>query len=166
MPSLLNSIETVPVESLEFFPGNARRGNVEVIAGSLKENEQYAPLVVQRSTRHVLAGNHTLKAAISLGWPEIDVVFVDVDDKRARKINISANRTADLGDYDDRLLAELLAQLDGDYEGTGFDPQDVDKLADSLGDPEPPDEFPDYDDDIDTEYTCPKCSYSWSGKPS
>ena len=78
MPSLLSAIERVPVGSLEFFPGNARRGDVEAIARSLAENEQYAPIVVQRATRHVLAGNHTLKAAQSLGWPEIDVVFVDV----------------------------------------------------------------------------------------
>lgn len=101
MPSLLSAIERVPVGSLEFFPGNARRGDVAAIAASLAENEQYAPIVVQRSTRHVLAGNHTLKAAQSLGWPDIDVVFVDVDDQRARKINLSSNRTAELGSYDE-----------------------------------------------------------------
>lgn len=29
----------------------------------------------------------------------------------------------------------------------------------------PPEDFPEYDDDIDTEYCCPKCGYEWSGKP-
>jgi len=116
--SLLRQIERVPVTSLSFYPGNPRVGNVKVIASSLRENLQYAPLVVQESTRHVLAGNHTLKAARSLGWTEIDVVLVDVDDTRARKIVLSANRTADLGTYDDDALAELLSYLDGDREIT------------------------------------------------
>jgi ParB-like chromosome segregation protein Spo0J len=138
--SLLKKIESVPVGSLEFYPGNPRRGNVAVIASSLAENEQYAPIVVQRSTRCVLAGNHTLKAAVSLGWPEIDVVFVDVDDARARKIVLSSNRTGELPDpdtgqrYDDHALAELLASLDGDLDGTGWDVYDIDGLADKLDD--------------------------------
>lgn len=128
LPSLLSRIETVPAASLEFYPGNARRGDVPMIAESLRENEQYAPLVVQRSTRYVLAGNHTLKAALSLGWAEVDVVFVDVDDKRARKIVLSANRTADAATYDDEDLAGLLAGLDGDYDGTGWTGEDLTEI--------------------------------------
>lgn len=128
MPSLLKQMETVPVTSLEFYPGNPRVGNVPVIADSLRENQQYAPIVVQRSTRYVLAGNHTLKAAISLGWDEIDVVFVDVNDDRARRIVLSSNRTAELGGYDDDALVELLSYLDDDYEGTGWSEEDVDAL--------------------------------------
>jgi len=143
--SLLGQVERVPVKSLSFYPGNPRVGNVPVIADSLRENGQYAPLVVQASTRHVLAGNHTLKAAISLGWDEVDIVLVDADDKRARKIVLSANRTADLGTYDDDALAGLLAALDGDYEGTGWDVHDIGDLADKLGDGNddaPTDEMP------------------------
>lgn len=132
MPSLLKQMETVPVTSLEFYPGNPRVGNVPVIADSLRENQQYAPIVVQRSTRYVLAGNHTLKAAISLGWDEIDVVFVDVNDDRARRIVLSSNRTAELGGYDDDALVELLSYLDDDYEGTGWSEEDVEALINPV----------------------------------
>lgn len=131
MPSLLNQIERVPVDSLEYYPGNPRVGDVPLIAESLRVNQQYAPIVVQRSTRYVLAGNHTLKAATSLGWSEIDAVLLDVDDERARKIVLSSNRTADVGTYDDQALTDLLESLEGDYEGTGYDDQD---LADLLAD--------------------------------
>lgn len=125
MSSLLSQVESVPAGSLEFYPGNARRGDVGMIADSLRENQQYAPLVVQKSTRYVLAGNHTLKAALSLGWGTVDVVFVDVDDARARKIVLSSNRTADAATYDDGDLAALLQGLDGDYAGTGWDEDDL-----------------------------------------
>lgn len=32
--------------------------------------------------------------------------------------------------------------------------------------PEPPEEFPAYDEDIETEHVCPRCGYSWSGNPA
>lgn len=152
MASLLNQIERVPVSALELYPGNPRRGNVPAIAQSLRENEQYAPLVAQKSTGYVLAGNHTLRAARSLGWDEIDVVYVDVDDQRARKILLSANRTSDLAMDDADQLIELLSYLDGDLEGTGWTetdiellitpPPDLDDLGDGLGDPEDDDTWP------------------------
>lgn len=154
MPSLLTQMERVPVDSLVFYPGNPRHGNVAAIAESLTENAQYAPIVVQRSTRHVLSGNHTLKAAQSLGWTEIDAVLVDVDDDRARKIVLSSNRTAELAGYDDEALAGLLEELNADFDGTGWTaedldgfrqllaPPDLDKLGKELGEPGADDAWP------------------------
>lgn len=136
MRSLLGQVERVPVSSLGFYPGNPRVGDVPAIAESLRENGQYAPLVVQASTRRVLAGNHTLKAAMSLGWDEVDVVLVDADDARARKIVLSANRTADLGAYDDSALAELLTALEDDFAGTGWAEEDLAALLEE-NEPEP-----------------------------
>ena len=38
------------------------------------------------------------------------------------------------------------------------------KIAEFMpGEPEPPDDFKEYGDDIDTEHVCPKCGYEWSG---
>ena len=31
---------------------------------------------------------------------------------------------------------------------------------------EPPESFKEFDEDIETEYTCPKCNYQWGGSPS
>lgn len=160
MASLLSQIETVPAGSLEFYPGNPRRGNVPVIAESLKENQQYAPLVVQRSTGYVLAGNHTLKAARALGWDEIDVVFVDVDDERARKIVLSSNRTAELGSYDDDDLMHLLSYLDEDYKGTGWSTEDVAKLIEPDFGPADEDSQPRLDEK--SPVTCPACGHEFS----
>lgn len=137
MTSLIQQIERVPVNSLTLHPQNARRGDIAAIAASLRTNAQFAPIVVQTSTRHVLAGNHTLMAARELGWQEIDAVFVDVDDHHAYRIMLAANRTAELGDTDPDALAELLSYLDGDYEGTGWTDADVAALIIPA---QPPDE--------------------------
>lgn len=41
---------------------------------------------------------------------------------------------------------------------------DLLKLVDDA-EKEAPESFDEYDENIDTEYCCPKCNYTWSGKP-
>lgn len=177
------------LDQLAPYPGNARRGDVEAILGSLKRNGQYRSLIARQTGADgphvVLAGNHTLQALALHGagpcdytagrgkskrpcglchgkiWsPSARVELVTCDDTTAARINLIDNRAADLGDYDTSLLAELLAGLDGDLEGTGYTEADLEGL---LGDdePHPPDEFPDFDDDIETNRKCPQCGYEW-----
>lgn len=150
---LPSTTETADITTLTPHPDNARQGNTTLIAQSLEHNGQYRPLVVQTSTSHVLAGNHTLAAARDLGWDEVSVQYIDVDDTQAKKILLADNRTSDTATYDDHLLAELLDSLD-DLTGTGYDPgdldaltdsftpPDLDDLADQVGDPKPSDGWP------------------------
>src|SRR5690348_7019419 len=83
----------VAVSELKPYPGNPRRGDVNSIRQSLEVNGQYRPIVVNRPTMEVLAGNHTLAAAKGLGWTEIAVTFIDADPERARRIVLADNRT-------------------------------------------------------------------------
>lgn len=124
------------VGDLRTYHRNPRRGNVKAIADSLRVNGQYRPVVINAGTHtgranEVLAGNHTLMAARDLGWETVAAVTVDVDDDQAARIVAADNRTADLGEYDDRLLLELLAELP-DLDGTGYDPGDLAALEAAL----------------------------------
>lgn len=124
--------EKLPVTSLNTFENNPRRGDVAKIAESLDVRGQYRPIVVNRGSHtgrsmEVLAGNHTLAAARELGWDSIDVGIVDVDDETARSIVVADNRLADLGDYDEKALAELLDGLDS--IGTGYTDAEIDALV-------------------------------------
>jgi hypothetical protein len=120
----------VSVDTLLEFEGNPRKGNVKELVESLKANGQYKPIVVQKSTLRIIAGNHLWKAAKELGWTEIDVVKLDVDDSQAKKIVAADNRLADLGAYDEKLLLDLLGDID--LAGTGYVPADVDDLLAML----------------------------------
>lgn len=122
------AMERVALDSVQVHPANPRRGNVPAIAESLERNGQFAPIVVQASTRYVLAGNHTTLAARALSWDHIDAVFVDVDDQAAYRIMLAANRTQELGRYDSDALVELLSYLDGDLIGSGYSDIDVQAL--------------------------------------
>jgi ParB-like chromosome segregation protein Spo0J len=161
----------VPLTELTRFPGNARRGNTEEIRASLRRNGQYRALVVRDTGDGlvILAGNHTRDAIEAEHHTVARCEILTCTDAEARRINLADNRLAEIGTYDDDALVELLSYLDEDYEGTGWDENEVSRLLGAAvgerGDPSPPDEFPGYGDDIDTQYQCPKCSYEWSGKP-
>lgn len=123
---------TIRLDQLRPRKGNPRRGNIDAIAESLERNGQYRPVVVNKPTGEILAGNHTYAAAKRLGWTHIAATFVDVDEDQAARIVLADNRTADLGDYDDTLLLDMLKDLDGDLIGTGYNQDDADALA-ALG---------------------------------
>ena len=122
----------IPITQPRPRKGNPRRGDIDTIAESLERNGQYRPIVVNKPTGEILAGNHTYAAAKRLGWTHIAATFVDVDEDEAARIVLADNRTADLGDYDDTLLLDMLRGMDGDYLGTGFTQDDVDAIA-ALG---------------------------------
>lgn len=141
--------ESVALDSIKLYHQNPRVGNVDAIAESLAINGQYRPIVVQRSSNEILTGNHTWKAAKQLGWPTIQVVYVDVDDKAAKRIVLADNRTSDLSSYDADVLAEVLKGLP-DAQGTGYTDEAVadllkgikagqDDLVDSILRPQPVD---------------------------
>ncbi|MDQ3241212.1 MAG: ParB/RepB/Spo0J family partition protein, partial [Actinomycetota bacterium] len=129
------TIECVPTDSLIPHPDNPRRGNVEAIKESLERNGQYRPIVANRPTREVLGGNHTLRAAVELGWAVIAATFVDVDPEQAKRILLVDNRTNDLAGYDTQALVDLLSELD-DLSGTGYDHDALGELLDELA-PDP-----------------------------
>ena len=112
--------KTVEINLLREFEGNPRKGNVAKLVESLKTNGQYKPIVVQKSTNQILAGNHLWKAAKELNWQLIDVVYADVDDEAAKKIVAADNRLGELGTYDEQALLDLFTMhehFEGKVEG-------------------------------------------------
>lgn len=122
-------MEIIAVElgELKTYDKNPRRGNVDLIAESLRTYGQYKPITVNKRDNTILAGNHTYQAAYKLGWKYIDVVFVDVEPDVAAKIVAIDNRTTDLSEYDNKILLELLKELP-DLDGSGYDQSDLDDL--------------------------------------
>lgn len=109
------------------YPGNPRRGDQDAITASIRDLGLYRTIIAQRSTGHVLAGNHTLRALLDLGAEQVPVTWLDVSDTRAAAIVARDNRTSELGTYDD---AELLALLTADEDVLVLSGYDDDDLAD------------------------------------
>ena len=135
----------VPIGTLTFHPRNPRRGNLEAITDSLRRFGQLRPVLVQRSTGFIVAGNHIARAAGDLGWAHLAAVVVELDDATASGYLLADNRASDLGTYDEALLAALLEEqaAAGNLAGIGYGRDDIDELvarvlaeAERKGDPD------------------------------
>jgi hypothetical protein len=166
-------VRRVRLEELHHDPANARKHgprNLDNLVASLQEFGQVEPLVVQKGTGKVIGGNGRLTAMKSLGYTECDIVEFDGSQIQAAALGITLNRSAEHASWDNSALAETLRALqeeEFDLEAVGFTDDEVDAMfgADQPAIADPPDDFNAYDEAIDTEYCCPKCGYSWSGKP-
>ena len=128
----------VPINELTPHPDNVREGDIGAISLSLETHGQYRPIVVQESSNRIIAGNHTWKAAVQLGWKKIAATFIDVTDDQASRIMLVDNRTNDIASYDDQALADLLIELANTeigLVGTGYDGDDLDDVLQKLDRP-------------------------------
>ena len=119
----------VDITTLDELPGNPRKGDVDAVARSYAAFGQQKPVVVQRRGQKtvVIDGNHQLKAAWQLGWDQIAVSPFKVKDAKTGRVRagtvaeadayaLAVNRTADLGVYDDVLLAKMIESISHDAD--------------------------------------------------
>ncbi len=128
-------IEKIQISELIEHPKNARihtKRNLDAIKNSLSEFGMTKPLLVQRSTMYVIAGNGTLQAMKSLGWTECDCHVLDLDDNRAYALSILDNKTGEMSEWDERTLTETLQSLRDDdldlLELSGFQDEELDAM--------------------------------------
>lgn len=127
------TIEFIGIDTVEAHPKNPRVHDLDTIAGSLERFGQTKPIIVQKSTGYVVAGNGTrIAAKEKLGWDQIAAVLLEMDDETAEAYLAADNRTSDRAKYDSEQLLNLLEGID-DLDGTGFDLDYVESLADATG---------------------------------
>jgi len=133
-PNILDGLQplAVPIGDVHSMTGNPRRGDVEAVAASLAQFGQHKPIVVQRASGEILIGNHTWRAAKSLGWDRIAVLYTDDDRKTAVARSLADNHSSDKGTYDNRELAMLVAEIadedDDLVKAAGFAGDELDAL--------------------------------------
>ncbi len=165
-------IEYWPLDKIKPYFRNAKLHHVDRIAASIRDFKIDQPIVVD-ADGVIIKGHGRLKAAEQLGLKNFPVVVrTDLTDEQVRASRIADNVSAE-GGWDTELLQSELSDLDFDgLQDYGIDEdwlndlgvlqQDEQQTDDEA---QPPDDFKEYDEDIETEYCCPKCQYKWSGKP-
>lgn len=133
------NVEKRLISELTFDGNNARKHsikNIESIKTSLKEFGQRKNIVIDTKGK-VLAGNGTLESAKALGWTHIYCSVADLTEVEAKAFAIADNRTAELAEWDDEVLAKSLEDLaaDSDHwlEALAFDEKDLEKLTGGGG---------------------------------
>ena len=134
----------VDVDALRTHPRNPRRGNTEEIRRSLERFGQQRPILALTDGT-IVAGNHTFRALVEMGWSHVAVVRSDLGQAEVEAYLLADNRLSDLGAYDDLALGELLAPFyeSDDLAGLGYTRDDVTALlAEIDGWAGPLDEIP------------------------
>lgn len=128
------NIETVPIDSVHQDAQNARLHNdrnLDAIAASLAKFGQQRPIVVDASGT-IAAGNGTWQAAKRLGWETIQIVRTELVGNALTAYKIADNRTCDLSEFDNGVLADLLVALRADDaalpDAAGFLPGEIVEL--------------------------------------
>ena len=148
-------IQWVPLDSVHLNPENPRLNEpaVEPVMRSIARFGFRVPIVVNRRTNLIEAGNTRWKAAQRMGLSEIPVIFADDDAVTALGFALADNRTAEIATWDEPSLAGLLKRLEaeGELASSGFSDDDLGSLiarlemADAQGREEtwePPAELP------------------------
>ena len=122
-------ITRVKVTDVQEWENNARihtKRNLDTLKNSLLTFGQTKPIVVQKSSMRVIAGNGTLQAIKAIGWDEVDCHILDIEDAKATSLAIMDNRTSDLSEWDEKILFETLNDMDSELLGlTGFDDKEI-----------------------------------------
>lgn len=130
---------SVPLSDLKEDPQNARKHgqrNIEAIKASLDRFGQQTPIVID-GDNVVRKGNGTFRAARELGWDKLQCVRTTLAGSEAKAYAIADNRTGDLAEWDELVLAETIKSLQSEEDealslATGFDDDEVDELLERL----------------------------------
>lgn len=88
------------------------------------------PVIVNKRNMTVVGGHQRLKVLKDLGYKDIDVVYVDLNETDEKALNIALNKIS--GDWDAEKLEDLLREIsldtDFDVELTGFTSSEIETL--------------------------------------
>ena len=116
--------------SPEYNPRQITDDEMEKLKNSINEFGYVAPIIVNKYNNHIIGGNQRYEALKSLGYTDVDVIFVDEPDlNREKALNIALNKIS--GEWDFVKLADIIDELelnDFDIPLTGFDEQELENF--------------------------------------
>jgi site-specific DNA-methyltransferase (adenine-specific) len=129
-------VQWVPLDSVHLNPENPRLNDpaVQPVMQSIARFGFRVPIVVNRRTNLIEAGNTRWKAAQRMGLTEVPVIFADDDEVTALAFALADNRTAEIATWDEPSLADLLQRLEaaGELQASGFSDDDLGSLLARL----------------------------------
>ena len=103
--------EWVDVKSLLPWVDNPRKNDhaVQKVADSIKRFGFSSPIIARKENGEIIAGHTRLKAALLLGLDRVPVRYLDLDPADAHLLALADNKLGEIADWDDALVAEVLA---------------------------------------------------------
>jgi len=163
-------LQRLPLSEVTKHPDNPRVHSLEQIKAlkySLSIDGYIAgSMGIQRSTKRLYKGHGVYEALLGIGCKFADFVVKDLTDAETLALLARDNALSDMSTNDPVKLKAIsvnLIEMNVPIQRMGYTLERIEAMQ-SI-EVEPPEDFPEYGDDIDTEYKCPKCDYEWSGSP-
>ena len=126
-------IKKAPTKDLispEWNPRQITDEELEKLKTSLEEFGYIEPIIINDVNNHVVGGNQRLRALIALGYDEVDVVYVHIEDiNKEKACNVALNKIS--GDWDEDKLRTVLEDIELspiDIKLTGFEELELTEL--------------------------------------
>ena len=138
---ITSRFEMVDPSTLKANPRNPRRmseAGMSKLRRVIRDVGFSTPVVVQEGSRTLIAGHQRTQAALAEKLSLIPAVFLEVDDETATRLLLADNRMGEEAEWEEGLLAELLAELGADLAGlVGFTAEEYERnlrhLSEELG---------------------------------
>src|SRR5438309_5380247 len=129
-------IVQVPIDELHPDPANPRKisdAELDALTRSLREFGFVQPVIARHHDHIVVGGHQRLVAARRIGLKSVPVIYVDLSPEQSHLLNLALNKIS--GDWDDQLLARMLADLQAnavDLELSGFGADEINRLLKGM----------------------------------
>ena len=134
------NIEKANIKDLispDWNPRQITKEELEKLETSLNEFGYIEPIIVNDVNNHIVGGNQRCKALKQLGYSEVDVVYVHIEDiNKEKACNIALNKIS--GDWDADKLQVVLEEIELspiDVSLTGFDEIELTEMEITTNEP-------------------------------
>jgi hypothetical protein len=167
---VIPEIAVMEVADLKPAAYNPREITEDALAGLQAAMERYGLvdlIVYNKRTGFVVGGHQRLKVLQAAGVEKCPVVIVDLKPADEKGLNATLNNPEIQGRFTGDVTV-LLGQVSRGIGKAAFGGMRLDALLASVSPKQltPPPDFPSFDRNVTVDYECPKCQYTWSGKPS
>ena len=123
--------------SPDWNPRQITEEELQKLETSLNEFGYIEPIIVNDVNNHIVGGNQRCKALKQLGYEEVDVVYVHIEDLAKEKAcNVALNKIS--GDWDNDKLKIVLEEIELspiDVSLTGFDEIELTEMEITTDEP-------------------------------
>lgn len=156
-------IEFISVNDLKPYENNAKthpQEQIDKIASSIKRFGFQQNLVIDKNNC-VVIGHGRLLAAQQLGIEKVPCIRVEnLNEKQIKALRLADNKVAESAWDFAALNIELDGLVDMNMDDFGF-PNVADLEDGEEEDYEVPEQFKEFDENMETNHVCPRCGYEW-----
>lgn len=100
------------------------------IKASIDEFGYVSPIIVNKNNMTIISGHQRVNILLDLGYKEIECVFVNVDERTEKKMNLALNNNNGYNDSDKlRNIFEELGLTEEEMLATGFNSEEIESYS-------------------------------------